>query len=118
MKAAIAILFIFSFFVLYSCFEKASVDEKKEDVELSGERIIRIVFELHGDDIGSPESQALLHKINTSIKTNKAGEVLSSGFGMGKMEIVIKVKGKEAIKKIERIIVDNYPEANYSITSR
>lgn len=114
-KTISGILFIFSFFILSSCFEKVSVDEKKERIEASGERIIRIVFELHGDDIGSPEYQAILHKIITSIKGSEAGEILSSGFGMGNMEIVIKVKGEDAVKKIEKIINENYPEANYSI---
>ena len=115
-KTISGIIFIFFIFIVYSCSEKVSVDEKKESIESSGERIIRIVFKFPGDDIGSPEHQAILHKILTSIKSKEAGEILSSGFGMGNMEINVKIKGEESIKKIKRTIIDNYPDANYSIT--
>jgi hypothetical protein len=115
-KSIIGIIFIFFIFIAYSCSEKVSVDEKKESIDSSGERIIRIVFNFPGDDIGSPEHQDILHKIITSIKSKETGEILSSGFGMGNMEINIKIRGEESIKKIKRIISDNYPDANYNIT--
>ena len=112
------IIFISFIFSVSSCSEKVSVDEKKESIESSGEIIIKIIFKFPGDDIGSPENQAILHKILASIKSKEAGEILSSGFGMGNMEINIKVKGDESIKKIKGIIIDNYPDANYSIASQ
>ena len=115
-KSLIGIIFVFLIFISYSCSENVSVDEKKESIETAGEKIIRIVFNLPGDDIGSPENQAILHKIITSIKSAEAGEILSSGFGMGNMEINIKVEGEESINKIKKIIIDNYPDANYRIT--
>ena len=116
-KPVRVIIFVFIIFVLYSCTEKISVDENKESRDPSGGRTIRIVFYFPGDDIGSPEYQTILHKIIESIKSNEAGEILSSGFGMGNMEIVVKVKGEEYINKIKRIIIDNYPDAEYSITT-
>ncbi len=115
-KSIIRFIFIFFIFIAYSCSENVSVDEKKESIETAGVRITRIVFNFPGDDIGSPEHQAILHKIITSIKSMEAGEILSSGFGMGNMEINIKVEGEESIKKIKKIIIDNYPDANYRIT--
>jgi len=115
-KSVIGIIFVFLIFISYSCSENVSVDEKKESIETAGEKIIRIVFNFPGDDIGSPENQAILHKIITSIKSMEAGEILSSGFGMGNMEINIKVEGEESINKIKKIIIDNYPDANYRIT--
>ena len=116
-KSIIGIIFVFFIVTAYSCSEKVSEDEKKESIEFSGERIISIVFKFPGDDIGSPEYQTILRKIITSIKSEEAGEILSSGFGMGNMEINIKAKGEESIKKIRRIIIDHYPDANYRITS-
>ena len=115
-KSVIGIIFVFLIFISYSCSENVSVDEKKESIETAGEKIIRIVFNFPGDDIGSPENQAISHKIIISIKSMEAGEILSSGFGMGNMEINIKVEGEESINKIKKIIIDNYPDANYRIT--
>jgi hypothetical protein len=115
-KSIIGIIFIFLIFISYSCSENVSVDEKKESIETAGEKTISIVFNFSGDDIGSPEHQTILHKIITSIKTMDAGEILSSGFGMGNMEINIRVEGEESINKIKKIIIDNYPDANYRIT--
>ena len=115
-KSVIGIIFVFLIFISYSCSENVSVDEKKESIETAGEKIIRIVFNFPGDDIGSPENRDILHKIITSIKSVEAGEILSSGFGMGNMEINIKVEGEESINKIKKIIIDNYPDANYRIT--
>jgi hypothetical protein len=115
-KSIIGIIFIFLIFISYSCSENVSVDEKKESIETAGEKTISIVFNFSGDDIGSPEHQIILNKIITSIKTMDAGEILSSGFGMGNMEINIRVEGEESINKIKKIIIDNYPDANYRIT--
>ena len=115
-KSVIGIIFLFLIFISYSCSENVSVDEKKESIETAGEKIIWIVFNFPGDDIGSPENRDILHKIITSIKSLEAGEILSSGFGMGNMQINIKVEGEESINKVKKIIIDNYPDANYRIT--
>jgi len=116
-KSIIGIILIFFIFIACSCSEKVSVDEKKAGTEVSEERVIRIVFEFPGDDIGSPEYQTILHGIITLIRSKEAVEILSSGFGMGNMEINIRIKGEGSLDKIKRIISDNYPEANYRITN-
>lgn len=115
-KSVIGIIAIFFLIIVYSCSDTVSVDEYKENTESSGERIIRIVFSFPGDDIGSPEHQAILHKIITAIRSKDAGDVLSSGFGMGNMEIKIIIRGDNSIKLIKKIIFENYPDANYRIT--
>ena len=99
----------------FACAEKKSTEQKKEDTKPSGERIIRITFELKGDDIGTPEYQGVLHKIIIAIREKEAGEIMSSGFGMGNMNIVVRVKGEESTKDIQKIITDNYPNASYRI---
>lgn len=114
-KSIIGIIFISFVFISCSCSEKGSVNEKKEGVEYSGGRIIRIVFNLPGDDIGSPEHRAILNRIITSIRDKDTGEILSSGYGMGNMEITIKIKGNGSINEIIRIINDTYPDADFSI---
>ena len=91
------------------------VDVKRESTESSEGKTVRIVFRLPGDDFGSPYHQEILHKIITSIRSKELGEILNSGFGMGTMEIAIKAGGDDSIRTIQRIIHDNYPEANYII---
>ena len=116
-KSISGTILLFFIFILCSCSEKVSVDEQKEKTDFSGERIIRITFKFPGDEIGAPEHQIILHKIITSIKSKEAGDIMGSGFGMGTMEINLKVEGEESIKKIKGIITDTYPTANYSMTS-
>lgn len=108
-------IFIFLLFTMCSCTERLAPDHNKEDIDSQGERIIKIVFYLPGDDISTPEYQSISNKIIASIKSQVAGEVIGSGFGMGNMEIIVKVTGSEHIKNIRKIIIDNYPNANYSI---
>jgi len=112
-KIISGILLIFLMVTASACAEKKSSEKEKENTKPSGERIIRITFDLKGDDIGSPEYQGVLHKIVTSIREKEAGEIMSSGFGMGNMNIVMRIKGEESIKEIQKIITDNYPKASY-----
>ena len=97
--------------IVSACTEKKSSEQ--ENTIPSGERIIRITFDLKGDDISTPEYQGILQKIITSVREKEAGEVLSSGFGMGNMNIVVRIKGEESIKEIQKIITNNYPKASY-----
>ena len=115
-KSIYGIIFLSLIVVIYSCSSEVPVEEKKESIDLSGERIIRIEFSLPGDDIGSPENQAILNKIIIALRSNEAGEIQSSGFGMGNMGINIKIKGAETLEKIKMIISENYPDAEYIIT--
>ena len=109
------ILLIFLMVTAAGCAEKKTSEQEKENTKPSGERIIRITFDLKGDDIGSPEYQGVLHKIITSIRAKEVGEIMSSGFGMGNMNIVVWIKREESINEIQKIIADNYPDASYRI---
>jgi hypothetical protein len=115
-KSIIRIICIALVFIAYACSEKGFVDEKKTDDGPLDKRIIRIVFNLSGDDIGAPEQRAVLNEIITTIRNRDTGEVLSSGFGRGNMEITIKIKGEKSLKDIQGIILATYPEADYRIT--
>jgi hypothetical protein len=77
-KSMTKILFFFIIVAACACVEKQSSEHGKETPSPSGERIIRITFDLKGDDIGGPEYQGILHKIATSIREKGAGEIESS----------------------------------------
>jgi len=115
--ALIGIMAVSFLFIACSCSGNASVNEKKEGTAKSGKKTIRIVFTLPGDDIGAPEHRAILNRLVTSIRSEKAGEIINSGYGMGNMAVTLKPEGDESIEIIKRIILDTYPEANYRITA-
>jgi hypothetical protein len=77
--------------------------------------IARIVFSLPGDDIGTAESTAVLAKIKAAIAGGNVGEVVSSGFGMGSMSLVVKLRGDGSLNAVREIIRATYPEAKYRI---
>lgn len=116
-KTLSGIMVISFLFIACSCSGNASVNDQKEVPAKAGERIIRIVFNLPGDDIGAPEPRATLNRIITSIRSEAAGEIVSSGFGMGNMEVTIKIKRDASLEIIKRIITADYPNANYRITN-
>ena len=108
---------LLSFVIIFcSCSEKGAGDEKKDAINSSGVKTIRIVFNLPGDDIGAPEYRDILNKIITSIRSEEAGEIVSYGFGMGNMEMTIKVKGEDSLESIKRIIIVDFPKADYRIS--
>ena len=108
---------LLSFVIIFcSCSEKGAGDEKKDAINSSGVKTIRIVFNLPGDDIGAPENRAILNRIITSIRSEEAGEIVSYGFGMGNMEMTIKVKGEDSLESIKRIIIVDFPKADYRIS--
>ena len=100
------------------CTEKPSVNDKsKEGSEPSRPAVIRIVFDLPGDDIGSQEDQAMLDALKDAVVDGKAGEIRSSGFGMGTMEMVVAIDRDDSIEVIRRIVGDVYPKAKYRIVA-
>ena len=102
----------------FGCAEKPSVNERNKDgTEPSRPAIIRIVFDLPGDDIGSPEDQAILDALRDAVVDSKAGEIMSSGFGMGTMEIVVAIDRDQSMEGLKKIIGAVYPKAKYRIVA-
>jgi len=100
------------------CAEKPSVNDiRKEGSEPSRPAVIRIVFDLPGDEMGSQEDQALLGALRDAVVDSKAGDIVSSGFGMGTMEIVVAIDRDESTDALRRIIGDVYPGAKYRIVA-
>ena len=101
--------------LLLGCSEKQPGDEAKGKAELSRNGVARIVFDLPGDDIGSQESQMKLEEIKAAILTNGVGEIVSSGYGMGNMEVVVAVSSDKSIEDVRRLVGEVYPDGKYRI---
>lgn len=102
--------------LLLGCVEKPAVHEgNKDGTEPSRREVIRIVFDLPGDDIGSQEDRVLLDALREAIVGDKAGEIVSSGFGMGTMEIVVALEGDESIEVLRGAVGKAYPNAKYRV---
>jgi hypothetical protein len=101
--------------LLLGCSEKQSGDDAKGKAELSRNGVARIVFELPGDDIGSHESQMKLEEIKAAILTNGIGEIASSGYGMGNMEVVVALNSDSSIEDVRRLVGQVYPDGKYRI---
>jgi hypothetical protein len=76
---------------------------------------VKVVFAMPGDDIGSPETAALLEKIKASIAARDAGKIVRTGFGMGTMEVVVKLHGNGGLPALEESIRSEYPRAKYHV---
>ena len=83
--------------------------------EAAGGGVVRVVFSLPGDDIGSPESAALLERVTAAILERGVGEVLGSGFGMGSMELVVRLRGESARAALAEAVRQAYPTAKFRI---
>lgn len=98
------------------CAEKAAVnDGNKDGTEPPRRAVVRIVFDLPGDDIGSQEDQVVLDALREAVVERKAGDIVSSGFGMGTMEIVVAIDSGETVESLRRIVGDVSPGAKYRI---
>ncbi len=102
--------------LVIGCAEKPGVNEgNKDSAEPSRRAVVRIVFDLPGDDIGSQEDQVLLDALRDAIVGSGAGELVSSGFGMGTMEIVVAVDGDESLQVMKTIVGEVSPGAKHRI---
>ena len=97
------------------CSEKASVSEHTESAKPSQRSVVRVVFKLPGDDIGGQEYQPILEAIRAEIDGTRAGEIISSGYGMGTMEIVVAIDSDASTEALKRIVENMYPKATYRI---
>lgn len=75
---------------------------------------VRVVFALPGDDIGSPETAALLERIKAAIVARGAGDVVGAGYGMGTMELVVRLRGP-GLSALEQAVRAEYPAARYRV---
>jgi hypothetical protein len=116
LTSRIASAVLLSFVMLHgACQGKAPVEKIDAGTAPPGRLVMRIAFSLPGDDLGSPEYAYLLDRIRAGIVSRGAGEILSSGFGMGSMEIVVSVEGEKSEQIMAGIIAETYPAARYRI---
>jgi hypothetical protein len=101
--------------LLLGCTGKPAPPHGTPDREATSPTIVRIVFDLPGDDIGGPEAQALLDEVKAAIIEKRAGEILRTGFSMGEMEIVLQHHGDDATDRIRQAIDAVRPGAKYRI---
>jgi len=59
----------------------------------------------------------MLSALKDAVVGSKAGDIVSSGFGMGTMEIVVAIDSDESIEVVRKIVGDVYPEAKYRIVA-
>lgn len=102
---------------LVACSGGSSQPEGLPDPDLSN-KTVRVVFDLAGDDIGGPDSQKTLQTIKDEILRKHVAKVVSSGFGMGTMEVVLKYEGAGSAEELRSLIARIYPQAKYRIESR
>jgi hypothetical protein len=101
--------------LLAGCSGKPATTETGGGRDQSQPKVVRIVFDLPGDDIGSPESRALLEKVKAGIQAQAGAEIVSSGFGMGNMEVVVRYDGDESMQRIRNAIDSAAPTARYRV---
>jgi hypothetical protein len=95
------------------CSDKVTVDERTEGRNPSRRSVVRIVFDLPGDDIGGQEYRTILESIKAGIVGAKAGEIVSSGYGMGTMELVVATDNDDSGDALRRIVDDICPKTPY-----
>jgi hypothetical protein len=103
--------------ILVGCSGKPSVHESTSENE-SSKLVAHIIFDFPGDDIGGQDAQAVLERVKTTILNDKVGEIISSGFGMGKMEIVLTYEKDDSLAEIRKVIESIYPGGRYRIERR
>lgn len=59
----------------------------------------------------------MLCALRDAVIDSKAGDIVSSGFGMGTMEIVVAIDRDESIEAIRKIVGEVYPKAKYRIVA-
>ena len=101
------------------CSERPAVNRDGGDTaDPSRPGAVRIVFRLPGDDIGAREDREILGAIRDEIVRRDAGSVVSSGYGMGSMELVIEFRDGASADSIREIVDGLYPGARYRIERR
>ena len=105
---------LFALTLLLACSEPRTAP-KSDGRDAASGATVRVVFSLSGDDIGSPESSAVLQRLGAAVAARGSGEVAGSGFGMGRMELVVRLRGEGSRAALEAIIREEYPAARYRV---
>lgn len=95
------------------CSDRKASDARDAFAKYSAGQSIRIVFLLPGDDIGSKEDRVILRKIRDAFTKDGNADIVRTEFGMGRMEIIIRAKTELSSDSIDRIILAEYPKAEY-----
>jgi hypothetical protein len=95
------------------CSDRKASDARDAFAKYSAGRTIRIVFHLHGDDIGSKEDRVILGRISDAFTRDGIADIVGTEFGMGKMEVIIRARTELSSDSIDRIILAEYPKAKY-----
>ena len=56
-----------------------------------------------------------LEELKAAILTNGIGEIVSSGYGMGNMEVVVALNNDKSIEDVRRLVGQVYPDGKYRI---
>lgn len=108
-------IFVFCFACPLSCTDQGPQNmTPKEDAFKPGDQV-HIVFPLPGDDFATMDDLAVLNQIKARIVDKKLGDVVSTGAGIGKMEIVLKVGSENFLVPMQKIISEVAPESSFSI---
>lgn len=89
--------------------------EKGEGKGAAGEKEIRIVFSLPGDDFAEAEDLELRDAVAAAVAAGGHGEVAGTESGMGFMEITVRLEGEGGIGAVKKILFDLAPGARYRI---
>lgn len=101
--------------VAIGCSEKPFAGGGRQEPEPARHRAVRIVFTVPGDDISSQESQRKLEEVKAAILHSKVGDIISSGYGMGSMEILVACDHDGSIEEIGRVVGGVYPGRRYRL---
>jgi len=115
------VLFVLFFVIASNC----SNDKPTENVNtplISAHKdtkyILKIIIKWPGDDFASKQDLEIRDKIEKRISEKRLGKIVQSGTGMGWMEIVVDVKGKDGAQgEIEGIIREISPNSKFEIKS-
>src|SRR5512136_2466698 len=78
--------------VTLDCSDRKASDARDDFAKYSAGRSIRIVFHLHGDDIGSKEDRVILGRISDAFTRDGIADIVGTEFGMGRMEVIIRAR--------------------------
>lgn len=110
-----AVFFPLLFLVLLSLSCTKDLPETGEGKGSAGERKIKIVFSLPGDDFAETEDLEMRDAVVAAVAAGGHGEVTATESGMGFMEITVRLQGEGGIGAVKKILFDLSPGTRYRI---